>query len=74
MGDFCLGVGIEYHEGVFNAPVGCVSNMRNASQSVELDIVLAGVTPQFFERVATQLAGMRKIRFEIGDGTARSRQ
>jgi hypothetical protein len=46
--DFLFGIRIEDDKGIFDAPVGGVSDVRNAGQPVEGDVVLARVLAEIF--------------------------
>ena len=50
-----LGVGREHDEGHFHAPVGGVRHVRDAAQTVKLEVVFGRVTPQHTARGAAQV-------------------
>lgn len=74
-GDFFLGIRVEDDEGVLDAPVGGVSDVRDACQPVEGDIVLARVFRQYLQRLLAQLGGFLETALETIDrGMCRSDQ
>jgi hypothetical protein len=63
-GDLLLGVRIEDDEGVFDAPVGGVGDVRDAGQPVEGDVVLARVSGQHLQCLLAQLGGFLEAALE----------
>ena len=58
--DFLLGVRVEDDEGVFDAPVGGVGDVRDAGEAVEGDVVLARVLAENAQDIAAQVIGFGK--------------
>ena len=56
--DLGLGVRIEHHEGILDAPVGGVGDVRDAGQAVEADVVAAGVAAQHLLDLLAQRLGV----------------
>ncbi len=71
MGDFFLGIRVEDDEGVFDAPVGGVGDVRDAGQAVESDVVATGVLAQHLEHLAAQVDGFAETCLEAVDGLLR---
>jgi hypothetical protein len=61
-GHFGFAVGREHDEGVLDAPVGGVGDVRNARQAVELEVVGRGVPAQHASRVLAQVPYGAKVR------------
>ena len=66
-GDFFLGIGMQHHERIFHAPVGCVRDVGDARQSVELDVVAAGDAAQIAQCTFAQLQGLFEFFSELID-------
>ena len=71
MADFFLGVRVENDEGVFDAPVGGVGDMRHPSQAVEGDVVAPGMLAQRLHYLAPHLLGFREAGGKTHDGVFR---
>jgi hypothetical protein len=48
LADFFLGIRVKDDEGVFDAPVGGIGDVRDTGQAVEGDVVLARVLAEDF--------------------------
>ena len=66
-GHLGLGVGREHDEGVFDAPVGGVGDVRHARQAVELDVVLGREPAQRARGLAPQRRDVAEHGVEGGD-------
>ncbi len=61
-GDFLFGIRVQHHERIFDAPVGCIGDMRNARQAVELDVVAAGDAGQRAQHASCAAAACARSR------------
>ncbi len=60
-----LGIGIEHHEGILDAPVGGVGHMRHPRQAVECNIVAPRYACQPAQDFTPQLRGFLEIALEF---------
>ena len=66
--DLGFAVGIEHDEGILDAPVGGVGDMRDAGEAVEGDVVATRVAAQELLDLLAQRLGFVEPAFEVGDG------
>ncbi len=69
-----LAVGGQHDEGVLDAPVGGVGDVRDAAECVELDVVLRGVAAQHAQRAPAQRGDRVEAVGEVAHRAARSGQ
>jgi hypothetical protein len=69
-GHLGLGVRAQHHEGIFDAPVGGVGDVRDAREAVELDVVLGREAAQYARGLAAQGRHVAKGGVEGRDGLA----
>jgi hypothetical protein len=73
-GDLVLGVRAEHDEGILDAPVGGVGDVRDAREAVEADVVAPGVPRQRAQHFGAQGGGGGEAGGEAFDGDVRRRQ
>ena len=71
IGHFGLGVGRQHDKRIFNPPVGCIGDMRDARQTIELDVVARGGLAEQSGAAPAQQRHRVKLLIELADSRAR---
>ena len=68
--DFCFGIRVEHHEGILNAPVGGIGDVRYTGQAIKGDVVFTGVLGQRAQHFAAAGGAGVQVFGKAGDGFA----